>query len=149
MEPYETLLERAGKQASEKAKISDEEQNKINCRQALKSYLDKMFADERLEKLVFNERDDIELYKAEDVAIDVKGTKATIVYGLNGVGAYRKIEGVDLFHSRFYYLWGHHNSAFAMAYALMSDSNAKLRTEKLEDVIVSYLQKKVPVSATE
>ncbi|MFA5887279.1 MAG: hypothetical protein WC852_01035 [Candidatus Nanoarchaeia archaeon] len=146
---YESALDQAGKQASEKPKFNEEELKRINCMQTLKSYLEKMFADEKLEKLLFNSRDEIELYRAQNVEIDSKGTKANVVYGLNGVGAYRRLEDVNLFHNQFHFRWGHYNSAFALAYALMSDSKAELVPANLEDKIVSYLHKKAPAASVD
>ena len=45
----------------ENPNFGEEELKRINCMQTLKSYLTKMFADERLEKLLFNGREEIEL----------------------------------------------------------------------------------------
>ncbi len=148
-ELYEHALAQAGQQDAEKPKLSEEELKRINCMQTLKSYLTKMFADERLEKLLFNGREEIELFRAKDVEIDCKGTKANVVYGLNGVGAYRRLEDVNLFHNQFHFRWGHYNSAFALAYALMSDSKATLIPETLEALITSYLHKKAPATSVD
>lgn len=147
---YDGVLEQAETRALQiKATISDEEKKKIECRQALQSYLEKMFADKRLEKLVFNEGYDIELFRAADVEIDAKGTKATVVYGLTSVGAYRKIESANLFQNIFFYRWEHGNSAFSLAFALADDSNAKFVPECLDKVINSYLQEKAAARATQ
>lgn len=148
-ELYEHTLAQAGKEASENPNFGEEELKRINCMQTLKSYLTKMFADERLEKLLFNGREEIELFRAKDVEIDCKGTKANVVYGLNGFGAYRRLEDVNLFHNQFHFRWGHYNSAFALAYALMSDSKATLIPETLEALITSYLHKKAPAPSVD
>jgi len=143
------VLARAKKHISEKLNVSEEERNRIDCREALKSYLDKVFADEKLENLLFKSRGNIEIFRADNINMDEKGTKANVVYGLNGLGAYRKLENVDLFHNLFHYRWGHHNSSFALAYALADDSNARLKPEQLHTAIVSYLNKKVPARSVD
>lgn len=146
-EMYEIALGLAAKEAAQKPKISEEEQKRINCRESLKSYLEKMFVDEKLENLLFNSRDSIELFRADNIEMDDKGTKANVVYGLNGIGAYRRLNGVDLFQNIFHYRWGHHNSPFALAYALAEDSKANLKPEQLHATIISYLHKKVPATS--
>lgn len=122
------------------AGVSEAERKQIECWTALKEYLDKIFADQKLEKLLFDGRHDIELFRAENVEIDTKGTKAAVVYGINCVGAYRRIEGADLFQNQFTYRWGHFNSPFVLAFALAADSKNTLKPDDLEARLGPYRQ---------
>ncbi len=122
------------------AELSEAQHRKIACWTALKAYLDAVFADERLEKLLIANGADVKLFKAGDAETDKNGKSVTVVYGINGIGVYRTVEDPLLFQKTFHYRWGHHNSAFALAFSLARDSQGALKPEDLEAKLGSYRQ---------
>ncbi|HII14761.1 MAG TPA: hypothetical protein HA362_00450 [Nanoarchaeota archaeon] len=122
------------------AEISELGRKQIECWTALKAYLEQVFADEKLENLLFNGRRDIELFTAKDAEVNAKGAKVQVVYGINGVGAYRKVEDETLFQNIFHYRWGHRHSPFALAFALAADSKDALTPADLEAKLGPYRQ---------
>jgi hypothetical protein len=114
----------------------------MQCASGLVGFLKEVFADERLEKFLFNTNSDITLFKAKTGA-KAAGKEVDKTYGITGIGFYCKIDDPDLFGNSMNYRFGKPFNAMALAMQLARDSNAELKSSVLEDKLKSYVNDKL------